>query len=107
MDQAEAEVVVNKAGEVTQAKPLSKEEALELSKRNVNSMQENQWRILRAVLCYSCKRDGFDSIFIFIIFIYLFLERGRKGERGREISMCGCLLHTPYWGPGLQPRHVP
>ena len=21
--------------------------------------------------------------------------------------MCGCLLHTPYWGPGLQPRHVP
>ena len=21
--------------------------------------------------------------------------------------MCGCLLHTPYWGPGPQPRHVP
>ena len=21
--------------------------------------------------------------------------------------MCGCLSHTPYWGPGLQPRHVP
>ena len=21
--------------------------------------------------------------------------------------MCGCLLSTPYWGPGLQPRHVP
>ena len=21
--------------------------------------------------------------------------------------MCDCLLHTPYWGPGLQPRHVP
>ena len=21
--------------------------------------------------------------------------------------MCGCLLHVPYWGPGLQPRHVP
>ena len=21
--------------------------------------------------------------------------------------MCGCLLCTPYWGPGLQPRHVP
>ena len=21
--------------------------------------------------------------------------------------MCGCLLHAPYLGPGLQPRHVP
>ena len=21
--------------------------------------------------------------------------------------MCGCLSHIPYWGPGLQPRHVP
>ena len=21
--------------------------------------------------------------------------------------MCGCVLHTPHWGPGLQPRHVP
>ena len=34
-------------------------------------------------------------------FIYLLLERER------EASMCGCLLCTPYWGPGLQPRHVP
>ena len=21
--------------------------------------------------------------------------------------MCGCLSCAPYWGPGLQPRHVP
>ena len=21
--------------------------------------------------------------------------------------MCGCLSHAPYWGPGLQPTHVP
>ena len=21
--------------------------------------------------------------------------------------MCGCFLHAPYWGLGLQPRHVP
>ena len=21
--------------------------------------------------------------------------------------MCGCLSHDPYWGPGVQPRHVP
>ena len=24
--------------------------------------------------------------------------------RGREISMCGCLLRAPNWGPGLQPQ---
>ena len=28
-------------------------------------------------------------------------------ERGRQILMCGCLLSTHYWGPSLQPRHVP
>ena len=40
-------------------------------------------------------------------FIYLFLERGKVGrKKGRERSMCGCLLHTSYWGPGPQPRHV-
>ena len=39
---------------------------------------------------------------------YLFF-REWKGERtrGRETSMCGCLSHAPYWGPGPQPRHVP
>ena len=21
--------------------------------------------------------------------------------------MSGCLMHAPYWGPGLKPRHVP
>ena len=41
-------------------------------------------------------------------FIYLFLHRGEGWEKQREkISMCGCLLHAPYWGPGLNPRHVP
>ena len=40
-------------------------------------------------------------------FIYLFLDRGEGRERGKETSMCGCLSHTPYWGPGLQPRCVP
>ena len=29
--------------------------------------------------------------FFFKIFIYLFLQRGREGGRGRETSMCGCL----------------
>ena len=41
-------------------------------------------------------------------FIYLFLEReeGRE-KRGSETSMYDCLLHAPYWEPGLQPafRH--
>ena len=36
---------------------------------------------------------------------YLFIFRRRK--KGRETSMCGCLLLTPYWGPGPQIRHVP
>ena len=36
---------------------------------------------------------------------YLFICREEKG--GRETSMWGCLLHTPYWGPGPQPRPVP
>ena len=31
----------------------------------------------------------------------MFRERGKEGERrkrGRETSVCGCLLRTPYWG---------
>ena len=36
-----------------------------------------------------------------------FIFRGGKGrrKRGRETSMCGCLSHAPYWGPGQKPRH--
>ena len=40
--------------------------------------------------------------FFFLIF-FIFRERWREGER----SMCGCLSHAPYWGSGLQHRHVP
>ena len=40
-------------------------------------------------------------------FIYLFVESGEEKEKGRETSVCGCLLHALFWGPGLQPRHVP
>ena len=39
-------------------------------------------------------------------FIYLFLERVREGEREKNITVC-LPLAGPYWGPGLQPRHVP
>ena len=50
--------------------------------------------------------------FVFLDFIYLFLEKGREGEREGEKQRCvretsiGCLWHTPDWGPGLQPRPV-
>ena len=43
--------------------------------------------------------------FLKILFIY-FKQRGREGEREGEKYLCGCLSCTPYWGPGLQPRHV-
>ena len=46
--------------------------------------------------------------FIFLKdFIYSFLEGKGGRKRGKETSMCGCLLCTPYWGPGPQPTHVP
>ena len=46
--------------------------------------------------------------FFKILFIF-FWKRGRVGEREgeKETSMCGCLSHAPYCGPGLQPRHMP
>ena len=56
--------------------------------------------------CVFLKKD-FMYLFIFKDFIYLFLERGEGREKERETSMCGCHLCAPYWGPGLQPRHVP
>ena len=47
-----------------------------------------------------------SSLLFFKDFIYLFLERGRKRERGRETSMCGCLSSAPYWAPGPQTRSM-
>ena len=42
-----------------------------------------------------------------ILFIYLFLEKGREGEREREKHQFVVAPHIPYWGPGPQTRHVP
>ena len=41
----------------------------------------------------------------FLDFIYLFIETEGKGgrKRGRETSMCDCLLFAPYWD--LAVRH--
>ena len=44
--------------------------------------------------------------------LFIFRERGKEGEREREKHWCeratstSCLLHTPNWGPALQPSHV-
>ena len=37
----------------------------------------------------------------FLKIIYLFLDRGKGRERGRETSVCGCLSHRPL--PGTWP----
>ena len=47
------------------------------------------------------------SLFKKIVYLFIFSERKVGRKRGRETSMCGCLLCAPYWGPGQQPRHVP
>ena len=55
--------------------------------------------------------EGFSHfvlcIFKFFLRFYLFVFREVKGETGRETSLCGCLLHAPYWRPGSQPRPAP
>ena len=50
---------------------------------------------------------SFSSLFLKTFCLFIFRERGRKGERGRETPMCGCLSCAPHQGPGVQPRHVP
>ena len=50
--------------------------------------------------------SGFPGVFFFKDFIY-FRERGREGEKeGEKPQSILCVLHTPCWGPGPQPRHV-
>ena len=46
---------------------------------------------------------------MYVCMYLFFLEReGKSGRKKRRvISVCGCLLHSPNWGHGLQPRHVP
>ena len=58
------------------------------------------------------KSEYLLSNFINILFILFFLERGKGREKWRETTMCkrnktSCFLHTPIWGPGPQPRHLP
>ena len=60
--------------------------------------------------CWCCVHFIFQLLsFIFLKILFIYFQREGKGKRkrGRETSMCGCLSHTPYWGPGPQYRHVP
>ena len=45
----------------------------------------------------------------FFMILFIYFQREEKGGRkkGRETSMCGCLLCARNWGPGLEPWHVP
>ena len=49
--------------------------------------------------------------FLFFIkkyFIYLLFRKGKgRRKRGRETSVCGCLLCTPNWTPGSNPGMCP
>ena len=54
-------------------------------------------------LCWKQKPQDVGNIFLKILFTYFFRERTGGRKTGRETSICGCLLHVPYWGPGLQP----
>ena len=54
------------------------------------------------------------GLFIHVLFFlgFIFREKGREGERGRETLMCKRYINQlslahPNWGFGLQPRHVP
>ena len=73
---------------------------------NYHILLKNKFKNL--TLYHICLYEYQNIYFYFlkILFIY-FLERGREGGRGREVSVCGCLLHAPYWGPVPQPRHAP
>ena len=69
-------------------------------------LQSGFLRQYKIVFCFF--KIKFDNLKLFFKdFIYLFLERGWGREKGKETSVCGFLLCAPYWGPGLQPRHVP
>ena len=61
------------------------------------------------VRSYICPLPPGEGTFFKKLLICLFIFREMKGgrKRGRETSVCGCLSHAPYWGPGLQPRHAP
>ena len=54
-------------------------------------------------ICFSCVKYAISIFFLKILYSFIFWEKGREGERGREASMCGYLLRDPYWGLACNP----
>ena len=46
-------------------------------------------------------------LFFLKIYLFIFRERGREAERGRETFMCGFLLCAPYWDLSRNPGMCP
>ena len=59
---------------------------------------QNMVNVTILVVCWA-----FNKWYIFLLFFFkiLFIFREEKGERE---TLCGCLSHSPYWGPGPQSR---
>ena len=80
------------------------------SSRNPNTVRSNYEVKARGIYDkgkgnnYMSRRKDFLKN---ILFIYFQTEEKGRRKRGRETSVCGCLLHTCHWGPSLQLRHVP
>ena len=41
--------------------------------------------------------DCLFKFFLLRFYLFVFREGEREGERGREMSICGCLSQTPCW----------
>ena len=73
-----------------------------------NYSSVNGRQILETVQCSPllARLYSFFKFTLSFKFIFIFREGKGGGKRGRETTTCGCLLHAPDWGAGLQPRHV-
>ena len=67
---------------------------------NWNTLNTLTWRFVWKIF----KKKSLSSFFK--ILFYFWTEGKGGGKRGRETSVCGCLLLAPHWGPRPQPRHV-
>ena len=56
-------------------------------------IQTQGWQIVKFYKIIASNHFVYFSLILFI-----FRQRRREGERGREISMCGCFSHTPPTG---------
>ena len=47
------------------------------------------------------------SFFCLTFYLFIFWEEEGRRKKGRDTSICGCLLHTPYWGPDWASNRLP